>query len=66
MNHDDLLDRINQGTPQRDPWQEFKDYEPDKEYQDFEKGRGHRRYEFLVPVSGLIAKIKGLFRGEKT
>ena len=48
----------------RNPWEDFP--EPDKAYQDWEKGRGHRRYEFLVPVSGLIAKIKGLFRGEKT
>ena len=58
MNHDDLINRINQGSPQCDPWQEYKDYESDKAWRDRDKRLGHKRFEVVVSVKSILRAFK--------
>ena len=45
-----------------DPWREYK---PDGKWRDWERMRGHKRYEVLIPVNKIVKLFKKLF-GRKT
>lgn len=45
----------------RDPWQEYKDFDPHKQQEDFNRMRGHQRHEILVPVKSIVSFFKRLF-----
>jgi len=40
----------------KDPWQDFQ--EPQKEWRDYARLQGHKRFEFLVSVNRLIDFFK--------
>ena len=46
----------------KDPWKDFQDADPQKQWQNFDRMQGRWRIEFLVPLPHIVRVINGLFR----
>ena len=43
----------------KDPWQDFQ--EPQKEWRDFDRMQGHKRFEFTINIESVLRTFKDIF-----
>ena len=45
----------------RDPWKEFKEYDPHEQLNKWDRMQGHKRYEILLPLGKVVSVFRKLF-----